>query len=81
MDIGHCGWSQSSPLNQAYHDGEWGVPVHDDRQMFEHLSLESLQCGLSWSLMLKKRGSSAGASTVLTLTESPPTARTTWRAY
>ena len=53
MDIGHCGWSQSSPLNQAYHDGEWGVPVHDDRQMFEHLSLESLQCGLSWSLMLK----------------------------
>ena len=41
--------------NQIYHDTEWGIPVHDDRQMFEHLTLECLQCGLSWDLMLKKR--------------------------
>ena len=40
---------------QVYHDTEWGIPVHDDRQMFEHLTLECLQCGLSWDLMLKKR--------------------------
>ena len=53
--MGHCGWALSSPANQLYHDTEWGVPVHDDRQMFEHLTLECLQCGLSWGLMLKKR--------------------------
>ncbi len=40
---------------KRYHDAEWGVPVHDDRQMFEHLTLECLQCGLSWGLMMKKR--------------------------
>ena len=42
---------------RVYHDTEWGVPVHDDRAMFEHLSLECFQCGLSWTLMLKKRES------------------------
>ena len=41
--------------NRTYHDNEWGIPVHDDRHMFEHLTLECLQCGLSWDLMLKKR--------------------------
>ena len=41
---------------RKYHDTEWGVPVHDDRLMFEHLTLDNLQCGLSWDLMLKKRG-------------------------
>lgn len=55
MDIGHCGWAFINDMNRAYHDSEWGVPVHDDRQMFEHLCLECLQCGLSWDLMLKKR--------------------------
>ena len=40
---------------KVYHDTEWGVPVHDDRKMFEHLMMEAMQCGLSWSLMLKKR--------------------------
>lgn len=54
-EYGHCAWALNSDLNRRYHDGEWGVPVHDDRQMFEHLTLECLQCGLSWSLMLKKR--------------------------
>ena len=54
-DTGHCAWALSNRRNQIYHDVEWGVPVHDDRQMFEHLTLECLQCGLSWDLMLKKR--------------------------
>ena len=53
--MGHCDWALASERDHLYHDREWGVPVHDDRQMFEHLSLECLQCGLSWSLMLKKR--------------------------
>lgn len=50
-----CGWAEINEANRIYHDTEWGVPVHDDRKMFEHLCLECLQCGLSWDLMLKKR--------------------------
>ena len=53
--MGYCAWADTDPLDKVYHDTEWGVPVHDDRQMFEHLTLECLQCGLSWILMLKKR--------------------------
>lgn len=53
--MGDCVWANKHALYRPYHDTEWGVPVHDDRQMFEHLSLECLQCGLSWNLMLKKR--------------------------
>lgn len=53
--MGYCAWADASEVNRVYHDTEWGVPVHDDRRMFEHLSLECLQCGLSWELMLKKR--------------------------
>ncbi len=53
--MGHCDWAFASEADKIYHDSEWGVPVHDDRLMFEHLSLECLQCGLSWGLMLKKR--------------------------
>ena len=53
--MGYCAWAGTNALNQAYHDTEWGIPVHDDRHMFEHLTLECLQCGLSWDLMLKKR--------------------------
>ena len=53
--MGHCDWAGVNELNKIYHDTEWGVPVHDDRQMFEHLTLECLQCGLSWDLMMKKR--------------------------
>jgi len=53
--MGYCAWADASEANRVYHDTEWGVPVHDDRRMFEHLSLECLQCGLSWELMLKKR--------------------------
>lgn len=53
--MGYCVWADTNEANRVYHDTEWGVPVHDDRQMFEHLFLECMQCGLSWDLMLKKR--------------------------
>jgi DNA-3-methyladenine glycosylase I len=49
-----CTWP-SSELDIAYHDQEWGVPVHDDRVLFEFLTLEGAQAGLSWSTILKKR--------------------------
>ena len=53
--MGYCAWADINEANRHYHDTEWGVPVRDDRRMFEHLTLECLQCGLSWDLMLKKR--------------------------
>jgi DNA-3-methyladenine glycosylase I len=51
---GWC-WRFASEADRRYHDAEWGVPVHDDTRMFEHLSLECLQCGLSWDYVLKRR--------------------------
>jgi DNA-3-methyladenine glycosylase I len=50
-----CAWAGSDPLYVAYHDQEWGVPVHDDRLIFEFLILEGAQAGLSWATILKKR--------------------------
>ena len=50
-----CGWCGSDSLYVAYHDKEWGVPVHDDRLLFELLLLEGAQAGLSWLTVLKKR--------------------------
>ena len=50
-----CQWANSSRLEMEYHDKEWGVPVHDDRLLFEFLILEGAQAGLSWSTILKKR--------------------------
>lgn len=50
-----CAWSGDDPLMIRYHDEEWGVPVHDDRTLFEFLILEGAQAGLSWSTILKKR--------------------------
>jgi DNA-3-methyladenine glycosylase I len=50
-----CAWSGSDPLYLDYHDREWGVPVHDDRLLFEFLILEGAQAGLSWLTILKKR--------------------------
>lgn len=49
-----CGWAKSD-LSIAYHDTEWGVPVHDDRKLFEFLILEGAQAGLSWEIILNKR--------------------------
>lgn len=50
-----CPWGAGDPLYVAYHDDEWGVPVHDDRTLFEFLILEGAQAGLSWSTILNKR--------------------------
>jgi DNA-3-methyladenine glycosylase I len=50
-----CGWSGTDPLYIEYHDKEWGVPVHDDRKLFEMLILEGAQAGLSWITILRKR--------------------------
>ncbi|MGH9857962.1 MAG: DNA-3-methyladenine glycosylase I [Acidobacteriota bacterium] len=50
-----CEWSTSDPIYIQYHDEEWGVPVHDDRKLFEFLILDGAQAGLSWLLILKKR--------------------------
>ena len=50
-----CPWAKGSPLYAAYHDHEWGMPVHDDRVFFEFLLLEGAQAGLSWSTILNKR--------------------------
>lgn len=50
-----CGWALGDPLLTAYHDEEWGVPVHDDRLHFEYLVLDGFQAGLSWAIILRKR--------------------------
>jgi DNA-3-methyladenine glycosylase I len=50
-----CEWVGSDPLMIEYHDREWGVPVHDDRKLFEFLVLDAMQAGLSWMTVLKKR--------------------------
>jgi DNA-3-methyladenine glycosylase I len=56
MPIKRCGWvPENDPLYVAYHDAEWGVPVHDDRLLFEFLILEGFQAGLSWRTILLKR--------------------------
>lgn len=55
MEQERCAWCGSDPLYVAYHDEEWGVPVHDDVKLFEFLILEGAQAGLSWSTILKKR--------------------------
>ena len=50
-----CGWAGDDPLMISYHDEEWGVPVRDDRKLFEYLVLEGAQAGLSWRTVLRKR--------------------------
>ena len=50
-----CDWGQTNDLMRAYHDEEWGVPLHDDRALFELLTLEGAQAGLSWQTVLNKR--------------------------
>ncbi len=55
MMLTRCPWALASQQYTDYHDNEWGVPVHDDRKLFEMLILEGVQAGLSWSLILKKR--------------------------
>ncbi|HWZ18865.1 MAG TPA: DNA-3-methyladenine glycosylase I [Ktedonobacteraceae bacterium] len=55
MEKQRCEWGNSSELYIEYHDTEWGVPVHDERKLFEFLILEGAQAGLSWSTILNKR--------------------------
>ena len=50
-----CHWPGNDPLMIRYHDEEWGVPVHDDRKLFEFMVLDAFQAGLSWAIVLKKR--------------------------
>ena len=53
--MGFCNWENTSSINQRYHDEEWGRPSHDDYHQFEHLSMEVMQCGLSWDLVIRRR--------------------------
>ena len=55
IPVNRCGWCGSDPLYIAYHDREWGVPLHDDRALFALLILEGAQAGLSWLTILRKR--------------------------
>lgn len=50
-----CGWCLDGGISQKYHDEEWGQVLHEDQKHFEYLLMEAMQCGLSWTLMLKKR--------------------------
>ena len=54
-EVTRCAWALSTQQYLDYHDKEWGLPVHDDRKLFEMLILEGVQAGLSWALILKKR--------------------------
>jgi DNA-3-methyladenine glycosylase I len=55
VTVVRCSWAGDDPVMVAYHDEEWGVPVHDDRHLFELLTLEGAQAGLSWTTILRKR--------------------------
>jgi DNA-3-methyladenine glycosylase I len=54
-DLPRCGWATSAPEYVAYHDEEWGTPLHGEQALFERLSLEAFQSGLSWLIILRKR--------------------------
>lgn len=55
IELTRCAWAGSDPIYHAYHDEEWGVPVYDDKRLFEMLILEGAQAGLNWITILKKR--------------------------
>ncbi|AXT56968.1 DNA-3-methyladenine glycosylase I [Aquimarina sp. AD1] len=55
MEKHRCGWCIGDSLYESYHDNEWGVPLHDERLLFEFLVLETFQAGLSWITILRKR--------------------------
>ena len=52
-----CGWAEGNERMIAYHDREWGVPVYNDRKLFEYMVLDAFQAGLSWAIILNKRES------------------------
>ena len=53
--MSYCMWDNSSEKMKRYHEEEWGVPVHEDQKQFEFLTLEVMQCGISWEIVIKKR--------------------------
>jgi DNA-3-methyladenine glycosylase I len=53
--VTRCAWAGTEPFYVAYHDEEWGTPIHDDEKLFEFLILEGAQAGLSWATILRKR--------------------------
>ena len=53
--MAYCNWGTNLDILIAYHDTEWGVPLHDERGQFEFLMMEVMQCGLNWTMMMKKR--------------------------
>lgn len=55
MQSSECTWHADDPLMKTYHDTEWGVPLHDDRKIFEFMALDAFQAGLSWKTILYKR--------------------------
>ncbi|MEO5812955.1 MAG: DNA-3-methyladenine glycosylase I [Rhodanobacter sp.] len=55
VEQSRCDWARTDPLLQAYHDQEWGAPLHDDQRLFEFIVLEGAQAGLSWRTVLAKR--------------------------
>ena len=55
MELVRCGWVGTNPLMIKYHDSEWGVPVHDERKLYEYMVLDAFQAGLSWAGVLGKR--------------------------
>jgi DNA-3-methyladenine glycosylase I len=54
-ETGQCPWTSTNPLMIKYHDEEWGVPLHDDRKLFEYIILDAFQAGLSWNTIINKR--------------------------
>lgn len=54
MNRKRCAWAEVSDLDREYHDNEWAIPIYDERKLFECLTLEGAQAGLSWSTILKK---------------------------
>jgi DNA-3-methyladenine glycosylase I len=56
-DTQRCSWVGTDPLMVTYHDNEWGVPVHEDRKLFEFMVLDAMQAGLNWRIVLQKRQS------------------------
>ncbi len=61
LDKKRCAWPNSNPLMIDYHDKEWGVPLHDERKIFEFIILDGMQAGLSWEIILKKRANMSKA--------------------
>lgn len=53
--MSYCHWGHTSAVNQNYHNTKWGIPVHDDQTQFEYITLEVMQCGLNWDLVIHKR--------------------------